>query len=91
MQQTMLSADTLPAETEVDALPFANAQVAHLSSAFLELDEEHRIVLCLHFFERLSLAEVALVLDADEESVRAVYEEGVSRLGGRLGPRRNAA
>lgn len=91
MQQTMPLAEVLTVEAGVDSFPFPSAQVARLSSAFRELDEEHRIVLSLHFFERLSLEEVAVVLDDAEESVREVYAEAVALLGGQLGRRRDAA
>ncbi len=91
MQQTTFATETLSLEAGADSLPFPSAQVARLSSAFLELDEEHRIVLSLHFFERLSLEEVAQVLDDSEESVREVYVEAVARLVGRVGRERDAA
>jgi DNA-directed RNA polymerase specialized sigma24 family protein len=64
-------------------------------SAFAELEEEHRIVLCLHYLERLSLEQIAVVLDDTEEKVRAVYMEAVGRLAsrksGRKRRRKNAA
>ena len=55
--------------------------VVRLTTAFAELDEEHRIVLCLHYLERLSLEQVAEVLDDTVESVKSVYAEAVQRLG----------
>lgn len=55
--------------------------VVRLTTAFAELDEEHRIVLCLHYLERLSLEQIAEVLDDTLESVKEVYGEAVVRLG----------
>ena len=54
--------------------------VVRVTTAFAELDEEHRIVLCLHYLEGLTLAQIAEVLDDTEQSVRVVYMEGVARL-----------
>ena len=55
--------------------------VARVSTAFAELDEAHRIVLCLHYLERLSLYQIARVLDDSEEMVKQVYLEAIERLG----------
>lgn len=90
MQQTTLTAETFALEADADSIPFPSVQVARLRSAFQELEEEHRIVLSLHFFERLSLEEVALVLDDSEENVRAVFREAVARMRG-TAKRRDAA
>ena len=68
--------------------------VVRLTTAFAELDEEHRIVLCLHYLERLSLEQIAEVLDDTLESVKEVYDEAVQRLsskGSRKRRRRKAA
>jgi DNA-directed RNA polymerase specialized sigma24 family protein len=68
--------------------------VVRLTTAFAELDEEHRIVLCLHYLERLSLEQIAVVLDDTVESVKEVYDEAVVRLaskGSRKRRRRKAA
>jgi DNA-directed RNA polymerase specialized sigma24 family protein len=62
--------------------------VVRITTAFAELEEEHRIVLCLHYLEKLSLEQIAQVLDDTEESVRAVYTEAVARLGKRAPKRR---
>jgi DNA-directed RNA polymerase specialized sigma24 family protein len=62
--------------------------VARLTTAFAELDEEHRIVLCLHYLERLSLEQIAVVLDDTVENVREVYTEAVGRLGTKARKRR---
>jgi len=90
MQQTRLAADTLPMEADAGAPPSRDAKIARLSSALREMGEEHRIVLCLHFLEELSLAEIAIVLDDSEESVRDVYLEAVTLLC-EEGRRRDAA
>ena len=55
--------------------------VVRLTTAFAELEEEHRVVLCLHYLERLSLEQIAEVLDDTVESVKLVYDEAVQRLG----------
>ena len=68
--------------------PRAIDPVVRLTTAFAELEEEHRIVLCLHYLERLSLEQIALVLDDTVESVKAVYDEAVQRLGARNRKRR---
>lgn len=65
--------------------------VARLGTAFSELDEAHRIVLCLHYLERLTLYQIARVLDDSEETVKRVYVEAIERLGARPNPRRAAA
>lgn len=65
--------------------------VTHLTTAFSELDEAHRIVLCLHYLERLSLYQIARVLDDSEETVKRVYLEAIQRLGSRPTRRRDAA
>ena len=54
--------------------------VVRITTAFAELEEEHRIVLCLHYLEKLSMAQIAEVLDDTEESVRTVYADAVARL-----------
>ena len=77
MQEQMLAQRTATRK----AAPRTNDPVARLTTAFAELDEEHRIVLCLHYMERLSLEQIAVVLDDTVESVREVYTEAVSRLG----------
>lgn len=74
--------------------PRTTDPVVRVTTAFAELEEEHRIVLCLHYLERLSLEQIAQVLDDTEESVRAVYAEAVARLaskGTRKRRRRHAA
>ncbi len=74
--------------------PRAIDPVVRLTTAFAELDEEHRIVLCLHYLERLSLEQIAEVLDDTVESVKLVYDEAVQRLstkGSRKRRRRKAA
>ena len=91
MQQPMLDADALAAELAADDLPTQEADVARLSSKLLELDEEHRIVLCLHFFERLSLQEIAALLDDTEASVREVFVEAIARISDQIERRRDAA
>ena len=68
--------------------------VVRLTTAFAELEEEHRVVLCLHYLERLSLEQIAEVLDDRVESVQEVYGEAVQRLrsrGSRKRRRRKAA
>ena len=61
--------------------PRAIDPVVRLTTAFAELEEEHRIVLCLHYLERLSLEQIAEVLDDTVGSVKEVYAEAVQRLG----------
>jgi DNA-directed RNA polymerase specialized sigma24 family protein len=87
-QQTTLVEDT---PVEVASHPAPSVQAVRLGSALMELDEVHRIVLSLHFLERLSLAEVALVLDDREENVREVFVEAVERLRIRGERQRDAA
>lgn len=87
-QQTTLAKDTL---AEVASHPAQYTQTTGLGSALMELDEVHRIVLSLHFLERLSLAQVAQVLDDREESVREVFVEAVERLRTRGDRQRDAA
>ena len=65
--------------------------VARLTTAFQELDETHRIVLCLHYLERLSLYQIARVLDDSEEAVKQVYLEAIEQLGSRPERVREAA
>ena len=74
-----------PATTSKKASPAARTidPVVRLTTAFAELEEEHRIVLCLHYLERLSLEQIAEVLDDTVESVKEVYDEAVQRLGSR--------
>ena len=62
--------------------------VVRLTTAFAELEEEHRIVLCLHYLERLTLEQIAEVLDDTVESVKEVYGEAVQRLGAKGSRRR---
>lgn len=79
MQEQMLAPRTT---TKKPALaPRTTDPVVRLTTAFAELEEEHRIVLCLHYMERLSLEQIAVVLDDTVESVREVYNEAVMRLG----------
>jgi DNA-directed RNA polymerase specialized sigma24 family protein len=78
MQESMLAA---PAARKSRPAPRTIDPVVRVTTAFAELDEEHRIVLCLHYLERLSLEQIAEVLDDTVESVKAVYGEAVSRLG----------
>ena len=73
---------------EINALPLRAEGIA---SAFQERDEEHRIVLSLHFFERLALEQISVVLDAPMADVRLVYAEAVHRLTTRPEPQRQAA
>lgn len=91
MQQTMVAADNLPMETDVDSLAAEAAKVIQLGSKLLDLHEEHRIVLCLHFFERLSLKEIGTLLDDSEDGVREVFVEAICLLSGRNYQKRNAA
>jgi DNA-directed RNA polymerase specialized sigma24 family protein len=79
MQEQMLA--TRSAAKKSSPTARTTDPVVRLTTAFAELDEEHRIVLCLHYLERLSLAQIAVVLDDTEESVRKVYDEAVVRLG----------
>ena len=65
--------------------------VTRLTTAFGELDEAHRIVLCLHYLEQLSLYQIARVLDDSEETVKRVYVEAIERLGTRPVRVRDAA
>lgn len=65
--------------------------MARLTTAFAELDETHRIVLCLHYLEELTLYQIARVLDDSEETVKRVYQEAIERLGSRPVPVRDAA
>jgi DNA-directed RNA polymerase specialized sigma24 family protein len=94
MQETMLATTAFERKT---ATPRAARRdtVARVTTAFAELEEEHRIVLSLHYLERLSLEQIAVVLDDTEESVRVVYDEAVARLAnkknGRKRRRRKAA
>ena len=78
-QEQMLA--TRVATKKATLPPRAIRSVARVSTAFAELDEEHRIVLCLHYLERLSLEQIAEVLDDTVESVREVYAGAVARLG----------
>ena len=94
MPQQMLAKPT--AAKKASPTPRATDPVVRLTTAFAELEEEHRIVLCLHYLERLSLEQIACVLDDTEERVREVYLEAVTRLGSkgarkRRKARRNAA
>lgn len=73
---------------EINALPLRAEGIA---SAFHELDEEHRIVLSLHFFERLTLEQISVVLDAPMADVRQVYAEAVHLLTTREEWQRQAA
>ena len=79
MQEQMLATRTTT--RKATPAPRTTDPVARLTTAFAELDEEHRIVLCLHYLERLSLEQIAVVLDDTVESVREVYSEAVRRLG----------
>lgn len=87
-QQMTLAEDTF---AEMASNPVPCTQTTRLGSAIMELDEVHRIVLSLHFLERLSLAQVAQVLDDNEESVREVFVEAVERLRTRGDRQRDAA
>lgn len=69
----------------------AGDPVGRVSTAFAELDEAHRIVLSLHYLERLTLYQIARVLDDSEETVKQVYLEAIERLGSRPSRRRDAA
>ena len=73
----MLATQTAP--KKASPAPRTIDPVARLTTAFAELDEEHRIVLCLHYLERLSLEQIAEVLDDTVESVKEVYAEAVQR------------
>ena len=79
MQEQMLATRTTAKKVSPSAR--TTDPVARLTTAFAELDEEHRIVLCLHYMERLSMEQIAVVLDDTVESVREVYSEAVTRLG----------
>ena len=91
MQQTTVALDGLPIETSIESLAADAVQVARLTGKLLELGEEHRLVLCLHFFERLSLKEIGMLLDDTEESVREVFVEAVCLITGRSYQKRVAA
>lgn len=84
-----------PAPVALEARPEAHrfhmSRIARLHRTFLELAEEHRLVLSLHFLERLTLEQIAVVLDDTEESVREVYVEAVALLTGHTEPRRDVA
>jgi DNA-directed RNA polymerase specialized sigma24 family protein len=79
MQEQMLA--TPAALKKARPAPRVIDPVVRLTTAFAELDEEHRIVLCLHYLERLSLEQIAEVLEDTVESVKVVYDEAVQRLG----------
>ena len=91
MQEQMLA--TAAAPKKARPAPRVIDPVVRLTTAFAELDEEHRIVLCLHYLERLSLEQIAEVLEDTVESVKVVYDEAVQRLakGSRKRRRRKAA
>ncbi len=88
MYELIPSTPAQPMNAEIDALPLRAKGIA---SAFQELDEEHRIILSLHFFERLTLEQIAVLLDDSLASVRRVYAEAVHRLTTRAERQRQAA
>lgn len=72
-----------PTQTDASdtlAFPLQADEVTRIASAFYELDEAHRVVLCLHYLEQLTMEEIALVLDDESERVAAVYREGLELL-----------
>ena len=91
MQQTTVAADNLTMDTDVESVAAEAAQVARLTGKLMDLHEEHRIVLCLHFFERLSLKDIGMLLDDSEDKVREVFVEAVCLITGRSYQKRNAA
>ena len=78
MQEQTLAKRSTPKKARLT--PRTADPVVRVTTAFAELEEEHRVVLCLHYLERLSLQQIAQVLDDTEQSVRAVYAEAVARL-----------
>jgi RNA polymerase sigma factor for flagellar operon FliA len=87
----------LPAEfligsagTEIDDELTHRQEAAHLRDAILELGEQERTVLSLHYFEELRLCEVARILGVSESRVSQIRAKAIARLRGKLGGLREA-
>jgi RNA polymerase sigma factor for flagellar operon FliA len=66
-------------ETERDAL-LCDQRASVIRDAFRALRERQRVVLALHYFEELSLAQIAPVLGVTESRARRIHRQALRTL-----------
>ena len=54
-------------------LPVGTSRAVDYSRAIMRLPEEQRLICCLVYFERISLDEIASLLDRPERSVAEIF------------------
>ena len=91
-EQPRLSVEFLAGSlgTEIDDEMTLVQETERLRDAILELGEQERTVLSLHYFEELRLCEVARILGVSESRVSQIRAKAITRLRGKLGGLREA-
>ncbi len=62
---------------------------SRLLSALKDLSDKERYTLLLYYFEKLTMADIGLVLDVTESRVSQLHKQALATLARRLGPRRD--
>jgi len=83
--QTQVVMDTLPAKEDIsDELEKKQIKVL-IVDALQKLPEKERLVLALHYYEGLSLTEIAGIMELSTSRISQLHAKAILRMRGRLG------
>jgi len=83
--QTQVVMDTLPAKEDISDELEKKQIKALIVDALQKLPEKERLVLALHYYEGLSLTEIAGIMELSTSRISQLHAKAILRMRGRLG------